>query len=258
MINLGKRNWSGLHKVTSCIPSDFDGCCSAGPSYDGSKAAQFRLFRHAGTGHRPSPPSKRPYGLLPPMLMEGRNIMKHRVIASICAGICVLIAGALPAFAASPAPAATLNHPSSMIKFQRSASGPSTAPGPTARSSSPNITFWVIARAEDPVPLTRNSKTIFAKADITGNGGNPTECALGVDLEQYDGYVGKWFTVSHKPMVWGSCAVGRYVEAPYNCTYDPNTQWAYRTHLWVQAIKGSIYSPMAQAYSTNNVLFWCS
>lgn len=177
----------------------------------------------------------------------------------ICASVCTLIAGTLAAFAASPAPAATLKAQSSIIKLQLSAShlrvAPQSANG-TATSSNPDVTFYAIAAAEDPFTLTRTSKTIYAQAKIVDTL-DVTACALGVDLEIYNGYAGQWQTAAHTPMTWGPCPVGRTVTASYNCRYDPYTQWGYRTHLWVQAEQGPYYAPMAQAFSTNNVLYWC-
>jgi hypothetical protein len=130
-------------------------------------------------------------------------------------------------------------------------------PGGTAKSAIPDDTFWAAAVAQDPFTLTKTSKTIYAQGQFTGTGGNPTACALGVDLEEYDGYIKQWVTAAHQPMEWGKCS-GTVNTPPYNCTYDPNTQWAYRTHIWLQAEKGSTYAPMDQKYSTNNVLYWCS
>jgi hypothetical protein len=129
-------------------------------------------------------------------------------------------------------------------------------PGSTAESATPDDTFWAAAVAQDPFTLTVKSKTIYARGQFTGTGGDPTACALGVDLEEYDGYIQQWITAAHHPMTWGKCS--GTVDAAYTCTYDPNTQWAYRTHIWLQAEKGTTIAPMDQKYSTNNVLCWCS
>jgi hypothetical protein len=181
--------------------------------------------------------------------------MKHRVKVWICASICALIAGTLLAFTASPAPAATLDHQNIAIRWQLTVSAPQPT-NHTAESKSPDVTFWAKAIAEDPFTLTMNSRTIYAEGRVTETGGNPDQCALGTDLEQYDGYIGEWVTVAHHPMQWSSCSGA--VIAQFTCTYDPNVQWAYHTHIWLQARKGALVSPEAQAYSANNVLYWCS
>ncbi len=183
--------------------------------------------------------------------------MKHRLIVWIGVSMFALIAGTLPAFAALAAPAASLNHQDSINKLQ-SASNLVITPQPniTAKSNVPNVTFYVTARADDPFTLTTTSKTIYAEGRITSTYGSPTACAIGVDLELYDGFIKRWVTAAHQPMVWGSCSGA--VVAQYKCTYDPHIRWGYRTHIWLQAEKGSRYTPMTQAFSANNVLYWCS
>ncbi len=190
-------------------------------------------------------------------LTEGRSIMKYRLIVLIGASIFALLAGTLPAFAASSAPSVSLKAQDSNVTLQ-SASNLITTPQPksTVKSNGPNVTFYAIAVAEDPFVLTTRSKTIYAEGRITSTYGNPTACAIGVDLEEYDGFIKQWITAAHQPMVWGSCSGA--VVAQYNCTYDPNIKWEYRTHIWLQAEKGSTYGNMGQAYSANNVKYWCS
>jgi hypothetical protein len=183
--------------------------------------------------------------------------MKHRLTVWIGASIFVLISGMLSVFAAPAAPAAALHHQDSTIKVKLS-SNLLTTPQPkiTAKSNVPDDTFYAIATAEDPFILTSKSKTIYAEGRITSTFGGPTGCALGVDLEQYDGFTKQWVTAAHAPMVWGSCSGA--VVAQYNCIYDPNIDWAYRTHIWLQAEKNGAYGNMDEAYSENNVLYWCS
>ena len=146
-----------------------------------------------------------------------------------------------------------------------SARAAESAPGSTAsaqlsaslETADANGLVGCYVRGTTPFTVTHSSHDIHAEEKINRCIGSPDECWLGVDLEQYNPRTEQWHVVAHDGGGWGSCKVGRRLQATYkNCAYDGSRQWRYRSSIYLLVMKNGRTGKMGHGYSYENK-FWC-